>query len=178
MTGWNRPAVWKAVVATATVGLIGLAGGLADGADLRPGAFTGGVSGGFLGDTPDGTAFAVNLNAERVLLENFSVGPLLQLGVTGDSSQVGLSGQVKYWIDIPNTGKKLKVTPQIGLGFVHNSFRRGDTSWLIPLGVGADYALTDRLNLTGTFLLNVSDLDTGRGSGANAMPGLTVGVRF
>ena len=66
----------------------------------------------------------------------------------------------------------------IGLGFVHNSFRRGDTSWLIPLGVGADYALTDRLNLTGTFLLNVSDLDTGRGSGANAMPGLTVGVRF
>src|SRR5438874_9058639 len=78
MTGWNRPAVWRAVVATATVGLIGLAGGRADGADLRPGAWTGGVSGGFLGDTPDGTAFAVNLNAERVLLENFSVGPLLR----------------------------------------------------------------------------------------------------
>ena len=57
MTGWNRPAVWRAVVATATVGLIGLAGGRADGADLRPGAFTGGVSGGFLGDTPDAEVF-------------------------------------------------------------------------------------------------------------------------
>src|SRR5947208_9669447 len=170
MTGWNRPAVWKAVVATATVGLIGLAGGLADRADLRPGAFTGGVSGGFLGDTPDGTAFAVNLNAERILLENFSVGPLLQLGVTGDSSQVGLSGQVKYWIDIPNTGKKLKVTPQIGLGFVQNSFRRGHTSWLIPLGGWADSALTDRLNLTGRFLIKVRVLDTARRSGASVVP--------
>jgi hypothetical protein len=166
------------VVAAVTVGLMGLAGGLAEGADLRPGAWTGGASAGFLGDTPDGTAFVVNVNAERFLLESFSVGPLLQLGVTGDSSQVGLSAQVKYWIDIPNTGKKLKVAPQIGLGFVHNSFRRGDTSWLIPLGVGADYALTERLNLTGTFLINFSDLDTGRGSGADAMPGLTVGVRF
>src|SRR5947209_18833954 len=105
MTGWNRPAVWKAVVAAASVGLIGLAGGLAEGADLRPGAFTGGVSGGFLGDTPYGTAFAVNLNAERILLENFSVGPLLQLGVTGDSCQVGLSGLVYYWYERPHTVK-------------------------------------------------------------------------
>jgi hypothetical protein len=30
--------------------------------------------------------------------------------------------------------------PQAGVGFVHDTFRQGDTSWLIPIGVGADYA--------------------------------------
>jgi hypothetical protein len=167
-----------AVVAVA-VGLLGWSGGgLAEGADLRPGTWTGGAGLGFLGNTPDGTAFALNLNGEVFVIPNLSVGPLLQLGFTGHSSQVGLSGQVKYWIDIPGTGKRLRVTPQAGLGFVHNSFREGDTSWLIPIGAGADYALSDRLAVTGTLLINFTNLDTGRGSGADVMPGFTVGVRF
>lgn len=169
---------WMAAV-TVAVGLIGHCGGdLAEGADLKPGAWTGGAGLGFLSDTPDGTAFGLNLNAETFFAPNFSVGPLLQLGFTGDSSQVGLSGQVKYWIEIPNTAKRLKVTPQAGLGFVHNSFRKEDTSWLMPLGVGVDYALTDTLNVTATFLLTFTDLNTGRGTGADIMPGLTFGVRF
>jgi len=73
----------------------------------------------------------------------------------------------------------LKVTPQIGFGFVHNSFQDGDTSWLIPLGAGADYALNDLFHITGTLLINFTNLDTGRpGGGADVMPGFTVGVRF
>jgi len=32
--------------------------------------------------------------------------------------------------------------------------------------------------VTGTLLLNFTDLDTGRGSGADVMPGFTIGVRF
>jgi len=166
---------WMVALAVAA-GLVGL-GGAAEGADLKPGAWTYGAGFGFLRETPDGTAFALNVNAETFLIERLSVGPLLQLGFTGDSTQVGLSGQVKYWIDIPNTQKRLRLTPQIGLGFVHNSFHDGDTSWLIPIGVGADYALTDTLNVTGTFLLNFTNLDTRRGS-ADVMPGLTFGVRF
>lgn len=178
MGPYRRPRFTLAVVAMA-VGLIGhCGGGLAEGADPRPGAWTGGASLGFLGDTPDGTAFALNLNAETLLVENLSLGPLLQLGFTGDSAQMGLSGQVKYWIDIPGTAKRLKVTPQAGVGFVHNSFRDGDTSWLIPLGAGADYALSDAFHVTGTLLINFTDLDTGRGGGADVMPGFTVGVRF
>src|SRR5436190_3112619 len=54
-----------AVVAVA-LGLIGHGGGLAEGADLRPGAWTFGAGLGFLGGTPDGTAFALNLNANAV----------------------------------------------------------------------------------------------------------------
>lgn len=82
---------------------------------------------------------------------------------------------MKYWIDLD---PRLALTVQGGAGFVYNSFRDDDTSWLIPLGFGVDYALTSSLNLTGTFLLNFTDLDTHRGSGRNVMPGLAFGVRF
>ena len=68
--------------------------------------------------------------------------------------------------------------PQAGVGFVHNTFRDGDTSWLIPIGAGADSALGDKPSVTGTLLLNFTDLDTGRGSGADVMPGFTIGVPF
>lgn len=176
MTRGRRLSVWVVAV---TIGLSGLGGGGgAEGADMKPGTWTGGAGFGFLRHTPDGTAFALNANAEVFLIERFSVGPLLQLGFTGDSTQVGLSAQAKYWIDIPGTQNRLKLTPQIGLGFVHNSFRDGDVSWLIPLGLGADYALNERLSVTGTFLLNFTSLDTSRRTGADVMPGLTFGVRF
>src|SRR5437773_11131640 len=123
MGSYQRYRFRLAVVAVA-VGLIGHGGGgLAEGADLRPGAWTFGAGLGFLGGTPDGTAFALNLNADAGLIEHLSLGPLVQLGFTGDSAQVGISGQFKYWIDIPGTANRLKVTPQIGFGFVHNSFQ-------------------------------------------------------
>ncbi len=174
----RRLSVWIAAVAMAT-GLIGYGGReVAEGADAKPGAWMGGAGFGFLADTPNGTAFALNLNAETFVAPKFSVGPLLQLGFTSVSSQVGLSGQAKFWVDVPQIAKGFKVTPQVGLGFVHNSVQDGDTSWLIPLGVGADYALTNKLNVTTTFLLNFTNLHTGRRVGANVMPGLTFGVRF
>ena len=106
------------------------------------------------------------------------MGPLFQLAFTGDSTQFGLSGQVKYWFPIPGTDRRLTVTPQAGIGFVHNSFRAGDTSWLIPVGLTVDYRVTRWLSLDGTFLMNFTDLDTGRGTGATFMPGFTLGVRF
>lgn len=169
---------WRALVAL-VVGLIGCSGvDLAAGAELKPGVWTWGVGFGFLKDTPDGTALALNANVEALVLPGLSVGPLMQLGFTGDSAQFGLSGQVKYWIDIPGTEKRLKVTPQAGIGFVHNSHRDGDTSFLIPIGAGADYALSDKLSVTGTLLINFTDLDTGKKSGADVMPGFTIGVRF
>lgn len=167
--------MWVLVVELA-VGVLG--GRVAEAADLKAGAWTFGAALGFLADTPDGTAFAVNGNAETFIDRRFSVGPLLQLGATGELAQIGLSGQAKYWIDIPGTEDRLKVAVQGGIGFVHAAFRDDDTSWLIPVGAGADYKLADGLNITGTFLLNFTDLDTGRGSRAHVMPGFSVGVRF
>jgi hypothetical protein len=158
------------------IALLGLAP--AHAADLNAGTVSGGGAIGFLANTPDGAAFAVNVNAEYFIHSNVSVGPLFQLGETGDLFQSGLSGQGKLWIFLAGTGRKAKLSLQGGFGFVHSDFLESDTSWLIPLGVGLDYAVTPTISLTTTFLLNFTDLDTGGGTGAHAMPGLTFGFRF
>jgi hypothetical protein len=146
--------------------------------ELRPGRWTLGGGVGFLGDTPDGTALAINAHADVLVAPSLTLGPLMQLGLTGDLGQLGLSGQATYWIPLRGTARQLTLTVQAGLGFVHSDFGGADTSWLIPLGVGADYALSDTLSATGTFLLNFTDLDTGRGGEADVMPALIFGLRF
>lgn len=140
--------------------------------------WSGGGSIGFLANTPDGTAFAFNLHADRFVNRNISLGPLLQTAFTGNMNQVGFSGQGKYWINVPETDNRLKIALQGGLGFIHSDFFRDDTSWLIPIGVGLDFAISRTVSLTTDFLLNFTDLNTGGGTGANVMPGLTFGVRF
>lgn len=144
----------------------------------RAGTWSGGGAIGFLANTPDDTAFAFNLNADRFFTREFSLGPLLQLAFTGDMNQVGFSGQAKYWLDLPGMDNRAKLVLQGGIGFIYSDFLRDDISWLIPIGVGLDYAVNQNIKLTTNFLLNFTDLDTGFGTGANVMPGLTFGVRF
>lgn len=146
--------------------------------DLRQGAWSGGAALGFLGNTPDGTAFALNFNADYFINSQISVGPLAQFAFTGDLFQMGFSGQGKYWFSLPGTDSRLKFNLQAGLGFLYADLHRSDTSWLIPIGIGVDYKLNNNLALTSTFLLNFTDVNTGRGTDASVMPGLTFGVRF
>jgi len=164
------------LVVTVTSGLTVYSGaGCSEASEPAPGVWTGGAAVGFLGNTPDATAFAMNLNVERFFNRNFSVGPLLQFGVTGDMTQIGASGQVKYWMPL---SRELKLTAQGGVGFVHNDFRGNETSFLIPIGVGFDYALSRQVSGTATFLLNITDIDTGFNNHHHVMPGLTFGLRF
>src|SRR5439155_23262858 len=165
-----------ALLVVFAIGLSGL--DRAHAADLNTGTLSGGGAIGFLANTPDATAFALNLNADYFLNRNVSVGPLFQLAATGDLSQLGFSGQGKFWIDLPGTEHTAKLTLQAGLGFVHSDLVGSDTSWLIPLGIGVDYMLTTKISFTTTFLLNFTNLDTGGGTDAHVMPGLTFGLRF
>ncbi len=164
------------LVVVVAIGLLGL--DTAQAADLKTGTLSGGGAIGFLANTPDGTAFAFNANADYFVHQNVSFGPLFQLAATGDLFQFGLSGQGKLWIDLPGTEHKARLVLQGGFGFLHSDFIEADTSWLIPLGVGLDYAISPKINVTATFLLNFTDVDTGGGTGAHVMPGLTFGVRF
>lgn len=166
---------WMLVAGLALALATECGGGPAEASDPIPGTWTGGAALGFLGNTADGTALALNLNVETFINHSFSVGPLLQLGFTDDMTQIGASGQVKYWMDL---SPHLKLTAQGGLGFVHTDFRGSDTSFLIPIGAGLDYALSTHVSATATFLLNLTDIDTGFGTHAHVMPGLTFGLRF
>lgn len=155
-----------------------MAGYSGSGAELQPGQWKGGGGIGVLGGTPDHTALAMNGSLDYFVTPRASIGPLLQLGLTDDLALVGVSGQGKYWIDLPGTQNRGKLVLQSGLGFVHADFRRSDTSWMVPLGVGYDYTLNSGASLTSTMLLDFTNLHTGDGTGADVMPGFTFGVRF
>jgi hypothetical protein len=124
------------------------------------------------------TAFATNLHADYFVSPQISLGPLAQIAATGDLFQFGFSGQAKLWFDLPDFDKRLRLNLQGGIGFLHSDLFSSDDSWLIPIGIGVDYALNEKLSLASTFLLNFTDIHTSGGNNAHIMPGLTFGIRF
>ncbi len=132
--------------------------------DERAGRFILGVGLGLQADTPDGTAFALGFGGDYYLTQGFSVGPLLQFGFTGDLFQFGFTGQAKYTFDLKEI-PALKPHVEAGVGFVYADLDRGrwrsehDTSFLFPLGIGAEYRLTNSISLDTNFLFNFTDLD-------------------
>src|SRR5512139_1794340 len=119
---------------------------------------------GLMADTPDDTAFALGFNGDYYFTQGFSVGPLLQFGFTGDLFQFGLTGQAKYTFDLREI-PALKPHIEAGLGFIYADLDRSrgrsedDVSFLIPLGIGAEYRLTNSISLDTNFLFNFTDLD-------------------
>lgn len=132
--------------------------------ERRTGKFTAGVGLGLQGDTADGTAFALGFSGDYFLTNNISVGPLLQLGFTGDLTQIGVTAQGKYTLDLTDI-PKLDPHFQGGIGFIHADLDRGpfldqdDTSFLIPIGFGVEYHLNRTTSLESTLLFNFTDLD-------------------
>jgi len=133
-------------------------------ADQRAGRFVFGAGLGLQAGTPDGTAFALGVSGDYYITQGLSVGPLLQMGFTGDLFQFGLTGQAKYTFDLPEI-PALKPHVEAGIGFIYADLDGGlfrdedDVSFLIPLGVGAEYRLTDSISADTTFLFNFTDLD-------------------
>jgi hypothetical protein len=164
-------------------------------ADVRtsnPGQWSGGGGVGFLASTPDGIEFAVAGHADFFVTPPFSVGPLVQFAGGGNDLVLGVSAQAKYWWSIPGTRDLARVVVQGGIGFVWADIEDSDTgaagtytSFLIPLGVGFDYAVTRTVAITVDFVLNLTSLGEDARVGGrevdlhtNVMPGLYLGVRF
>ena len=128
--------------------------------ERREGRLSLGADVGALFGTPDATAFALAFNGDYFLSHNFSIGPLLQVGLTSDLFLFGPSLQLKYTYDLD---QRLKTNLQGGIGFLYGELeRRGpdrdDTSFLIPVGPGLEYRLTDDLSIGGTLLFNFTNL--------------------
>jgi opacity protein-like surface antigen len=133
-------------------------------ADQRAGRYIFGAGLGLQANKPDGTAFALGLSGEYYVTQGFSLGPLLQMGFTGDLFQLGLTYQAKYTFDLKEI-PGLKPHIEAGIGFIYADLDRGrwrsenDFSFLLPLGIGAEYRLTNSIWLDNTFLFNFTDLD-------------------
>jgi opacity protein-like surface antigen len=132
--------------------------------DQRAGRYIFRAGLGLQANTPDGTAFALGFSGEYYVTQGFSLGPLLQMGFTGDLFQLGLTYQAKYTFDLKEI-PALKPHIEAGVGFIYADLDRGrggsehDFSFLFPLGIGAEYRLTNSISLDNTFLFNFTDLD-------------------
>ena len=132
--------------------------------DKRAGRFIFGAYLGLQTDTADDTAFTLGASGDYYINQGFSIGPLLQMGFTEDLFQFGLSAQAKYTFDLKEI-PALKPHIEAGLGFIYSDLDRGskgnedDVSFLIPLGLGAEYRLTNEISLDTTFLFNFTELD-------------------
>lgn len=160
--------------------------------ERRAGQWSGGAGLGFLGNTPDGILeFAFNGHGDYFVHERLSIGPLAQYAGAGNDFLFGLSAQTRYWWDIPGIAAT-RIVVQGGIGFVRAGIKDTDSgtantfsSFLIPIGIGIDHAVTERLSLTADLLLNFASLgETVRARGrdfdlhTNLMPGFYVGIRF
>jgi len=132
----------------------------------RTGKIIFGAGLGLMADTPDGTAFALGLNGDYYFTQGFSVGPLLQMGFTGDLFQLGFTVQAKYTFDIEQI-PALKPHIEGGVGFIYADRSRSvardedDVGILFPLGFGVEYRLTKSISLDTTFLFNFTDVSVG-----------------
>ena len=163
-----------------------------DPADGGAGRWSGGTGVGFLAGTPDGVEFALNGHLDYFISEDISIGPLVQYAGAGDDFLFGLTVQGKYWWAIPGTENRTKLVMQGGIGFARAGVREpeigyGDTfsSFLIPLGIGVDHAVNERVSVTADFMVNITSLGREfRVAGqeadfhTNVMPGLYFGLRF
>jgi opacity protein-like surface antigen len=117
-----------------------------------------------MADTPDGTAFALGLSGDYYFTQGFSVGPLLQMGFTGDLFQLGFTAQAKYTFDI-DAIPALKPHIEAGIGIIYADLNRSgrrdedDLNVLFPLGLGVEYRLTKSISLDTTAFFNFTDLD-------------------
>ena len=136
---------------------------------------------GFAGGTLDGTAFAVGISGDFPVAPHVTIGPLIQLGVTDDLFQIGVTAQAKFTLDLPDV-PDLKPQLQAGIGFIHADldFSNGsddDTNWLIPIGVGLEYRAMKNLYFATTLLFNWTDLQI-RNESDDLHVDWFVGLRF
>ncbi len=116
-----------------------------------------GVGFGPMFGTDEGAIMGVTVFGDYYVNHEVAFGPLLQIGFDGDFTQVGLSGQAKYLIDVAGN-PALHPHVQAGLGFIHASNGSSDTEWLMPIGGGIEVDLGKNLTLGTTLLINVSGL--------------------
>ena len=105
-----------------------------------------------IGFTVDPETFLIGGKFDFPLAYGFSLGPLVQIGVSDDDTLVGISGNLKYTISIPEAPKVLP-SLEAGAGILISDQDRGgrdddtEASFLIVLGGGLDYMITNHIGL-------------------------------
>jgi hypothetical protein len=136
--------------------------------DEKPGPWS--VSGG-VGFTLDPDTFLMSLGAEYAGDEGFSAGPLLQVGVSDKHAIVAPTANGRYSFDLSDADddvlRKFRPFVQGGLGFAYvEKDRNGplgdreDVGFLLNMGFGLEYPVSERVSLGTSLLFNVLPVKT------------------
>jgi hypothetical protein len=107
-----------------------------------------------IGFTVDPETFLMGGKFDFPLAYGFSLGPLVQIGLSDDDQLYGFSGNIKYTITIPEAPRVLP-SLEAGAGvLVSDQNDDAETSFLIVLGGGLDYMITDHFGLGGHVYAN------------------------
>ena len=129
-----------------------------------------------LGFTGSPSTFLMALELPYSLTDHLSLGPAMQLGVDSNQTFFTFSANLRYAFDLSQAlpqfeeRDKLKPFVQGGIGLAHYSTDtrgrdRNETGFLLNMGFGIDYYLTEKIALGSNMLFNV-------------IPGAVLGDRF
>lgn len=117
--------------------------------------------GGTAGLTLDPDLFAGQFMVDYFITNEISVGPMFQGGTGPIGHWWGVSGQVKYSAQLANTDL-VRPYGQVGIGFVNFYIPQVNhhdpkTSFLIPVGGGFEFELSDDISLDTNIMLEASE---------------------
>ena len=139
------------------VGLVAVSAQAADNFKDRQGRWQVGAN---VGITDDPTLVGLTALVNYYVTDSIAVGPLFQYGFRDQDSVFGVSGQVRYSVVLPGNNI-IRPYGQLGIGFiefdVHDLFKgKSTTTFLVPVGGGAEFKLADKLTLDANILFNIS----------------------
>lgn len=160
----HRSCAWLRRLAVAATVVIGLSLALSPPAGAQENRFGFGADLGVWTGTVDDEVFALGFNLDYYLSPAFSFGPMVLVAPGGDLTEVAVAPVARFHLRL--TG--ITLVPFAGVGFVHADLDRGegagridrnDTSHYIPLGLAAEFPVSDQLALSSTLLVNLHHLE-------------------
>jgi len=116
-----------------------------------------------IGFTLGPDTFLLSLGGDYILNRRFSVGPLLQIGLSDAVTFVAPTANFKSIFDLPNRGFARRVKPfvQGGMGMIYANTDGGgdDLGFMFNFGFGADVYITPRFALGNHMMFNVIPTD-------------------
>ena len=114
---------------------------------------------GFFADDPGGLNLGFELPIE--FDRNLSIGPWVTLGLADDFLLLSATANIRYHFDVFDGPKLSKLRPflQGGAGITHyddDDRDDDDTGFLMNMGLGAEYAVSERVGFGSNIMFNVA----------------------
>jgi opacity protein-like surface antigen len=144
----------------------------------REGHWIGEAGAGFT-SSPD--TFLLTVEGDYYFDQHVALGPLLQLGLSGDDTIIAPTANVRYVFDAAETPFKPFVQGGAGFAYLEKDGRRGDDDdigFLFNFGGGTDFRISDNMQLGTGVMFNFLPGDVLGEDYFFSWRVLSVGVRF